>query len=83
MERQRCENCMKSFDLSEVIGTEDGYFCDDCILKLKNDCTCTVREPRDDCIEPPEVRVSRNCPAHGDLAHADPDAAREQGKGQP
>lgn len=50
------------------------------IHEADDDCTCTAREPRADDIEPPEVRVSRGCPVHGDLAHTDPDAARERAR---
>ncbi len=39
-------------------------------------CTCSIPIARSTDIDPPEPRINRRCPLHGD--HRDPDDLREQ-----
>ena len=43
-------------------------------------CICSTPFPGPTDIDPPEPKRDRTCPIHGDLAHTDPDRARDEKK---
>jgi len=45
---------------------------------LDDVCICSTPFPGPTDIDPPEPKRDRTCPIHGDLAHTDPDSARER-----